>query len=957
MNRTITTLLVLVWGVFGGTEWAPAQSSLPQFGHVFIVVEENHGYSEMVGDPSMPYLNSLISKYGLAIDYIADTHPSIDNYFMLTVGQFEASNDDDWSCTTTTGVVSDDNIARKLINAGKTWKVYAESLPATGYTGCDSGYYRKHHNPFAYLTDVANSSTQRNNMVDFTNNFANDLTNGTLPQYSFIVPNVNDSAHDGTLAQADYWLQTNIGPLVRSALFKKDGLLVILFDEDGNTTTPGCTMTQIQSGTWCGGQVAAVVVSPFLVSAGFKSSNGYHHENLLKLMAQGIGLTTFPGISATAANMSDFFGTPTPGVTLSPAALAFSSQPVGTTTTAQAVMIANTGSAALTMTSIAIGGANSGAFAQTNNCPLSPATLAVNANCSINVTFTPTLSGTSSSTVSITDNAAGSPQAASLTGTGVATTASLSPTSLTFPTQSVGTTSTAQSSTLSNTGTVGMIISSVVASANFGETNNCGSSLTAGAKCTINVTFAPTATGTLTGTVTVNNTASNSPQSITLNGTAVASTTPATSLSPTSLTFPSLTLGTTSAAQAVTLSNIGDATLNITGITSAAPFAQTNNCGTSLAAGSKCTINVNFTPTVMGTVNGTLSVSDNASGSPQTVSLSATGLAPAASLSPASFNFANQPVKTTSAAQPFTLSNTGNAPMTVASIAITGSNFADFAQSSTCPLSPSTLAAGMSCSINVTFTPTATGTRTTTLTVTDNATNSPQTTSLSGTALAATAVPTVVQVQNNITTDASVTYTLWSVNITTQPGDLLIAFCRESSNGTDNFTVTDSAGQTWTQTSSGYANESDTGPRSGMFYIANSAAVTSVTVHYRTSGGVIKPGIMVMEISGAATTGVLDGSVNGGTAADTTTSTSKSLTTTNANDILIFATDTSGNESGWTPGTGYAIPNNKLIIGASGSNARMAMQYAVVSSVQTNTTTATTYSSSNWNGNIFAAFK
>src|SRR5205807_3735796 len=103
-----------------------------------------------------------------------------------------------------------------------------------------------------------------------------------------------------------------------------------------------------------------------------------------------------------------------------------------------------------------------------------------------------------------------------------------------------------------------------------------------------------------------------------------------------------------------------------------------------------------------------------------------------------------------------------------------------------------------------------------------------------------------------------------------------------------------------------------------MFYVANSAGVTSVTAHYSTSGGVIKPGIMVMEISGAATSGVADGSVNNGTASDTT-STSGSLTTTNANDILIFATDAAGDQTGWTAGTGYAIPNNKLALGASGS--------------------------------------
>ena len=184
-----------------------------------------------------------------------------------------------------------------------------------------------------------------------------------------------------------------------------------------------------------------------------------------------------------------------------------------------------------------------------------------------------------------------------------------------------------------------------------------------------------------------------------------------------------------------------------------------------------------------------------------------------------------------------------------------------------------------------------------------------------------------------------------------------MAFVRESSNGTDKFTVTDSAGQTWALTPSGYKNESGTGPRIGMFYVANSAAVTSVTVHYTTSGGVVKPGIMVMEISGAATSGVADGSATNASGASVTTSSSNSLSTTNANDILILATDTSGNESGWTAGPGYAIPNNKLAVGASGSNVRMAMQYAVVSSTQSAVKTSMSYTNANWNGNIFAAFE
>src|SRR5207244_13080345 len=145
--------------------------------------------------------------------------------------------------------------------------------------------------------------------------------------------------------------------------------------------------------------------------------------------------------------------------------------------------------------------------------------------------------------------------------------------------------------------------------------------------------------------------------------------------------------------------------------------------------------------------------------------------------------------------------------------------------------------------IHATAAPTAAGTRGAALTVTDNDSGSPQIASLTGSGVtSAGSAPTLVQVRNNIDTRGTA-FASFSVNVTTNPGDLLVAFCRESSNGTDNFTVTDSAGQTWTQTSSGYKNESTTGPRSGMFYVANSAAVTSVRVNYATAGGVIKPGI------------------------------------------------------------------------------------------------------------------
>ncbi len=201
-----------------------ASSNVPASSHVFIVVEENHSYSSVIGSSSMPYLNGLANQYGLATQYFADTHPSIGNYFMLTTGQI-ITNDDSFS-----GTVSADNLVRHLLSMGKTWKSYAESLPSVGYTGGDVYPYLKHHNPFAYFSDVVNAQNQLQRLVPFTQ-FASDLANGQLPDFSFIVPNVKDDAHDGSLSQADSWLQSNIGPLVSDSMFQQNGLLVIVFDE------------------------------------------------------------------------------------------------------------------------------------------------------------------------------------------------------------------------------------------------------------------------------------------------------------------------------------------------------------------------------------------------------------------------------------------------------------------------------------------------------------------------------------------------------------------------------------------------------------------------------------------------------------------------------------------------------------------------------------------------------
>jgi len=250
-------------------------------------MEENHSYSSVIGSSSMPYLNSLAKKYGLGTQYYANTHPSIGNYFMLSAGQMITNNDS--YCSTLT----QDNVIRHLLNAGKTWKAYAESLPYAGYTGCGSGYYVKRHNPLAYFSDAANSS-EKYNLVPFTK-FSSDLTNHTLPNFSFIVPNLMHDAHDGSLSAADSWLKTNIAPLLASATFQKDGVVMIVFDESLDTDK-----------SHGGGHVVAVVIGP-RVKPGYRSTTLYQHQSTLKTLMKALRLGSFPGAASSAAGMADFF--------------------------------------------------------------------------------------------------------------------------------------------------------------------------------------------------------------------------------------------------------------------------------------------------------------------------------------------------------------------------------------------------------------------------------------------------------------------------------------------------------------------------------------------------------------------------------------------------------------------------------------------------------------------------
>jgi FG-GAP-like repeat/Abnormal spindle-like microcephaly-assoc'd, ASPM-SPD-2-Hydin len=312
-----------------------------------------------------------------------------------------------------------------------------------------------------------------------------------------------------------------------------------------------------------------------------------------------------------------------PAATFSPTSLIFGPQPIGTTSPPQTITLTNTGTAPLTISSITITGANLGDYAQTNNCGTS---VPINASCQIKVTFTPTAPGARDAAVSVTDNAPDSPQNVSLAGN-LPLAAVFFPSSLTFLNQAIGTTSPPQTTTLTNLGLQTLTISSIAITGadagDYAQTNNCGSSLVSNANCQIKVTFTPTAGGVRTAAVSVSDNAPGSPQAVSLMGNVPTSSV---TLSPSAVTFPNQYVGTSGLPQSVTLTNTGNAAVTISSvIATPGDFGIINACGSSVPAGTNCTIGVFFDPTASGTRTGTLTVTDSASNSPQTTSLRGIG--------------------------------------------------------------------------------------------------------------------------------------------------------------------------------------------------------------------------------------------------------------------------------------------------------------------------------------------
>jgi len=420
-----------------------------------------------------------------------------------------------------------------------------------------------------------------------------------------------------------------------------------------------------------------------------------------------------------------------PIVTPSPLSLAFSPQIVGTTSAAKAIALKNTSASTVSVNSITV----TGNFAiATNTCG---ASINAGASCTVRVNFTPSIAGSLTGSLAISDSAPDSPQTVALSGAGNLP-LSITPATLSFGTVTVGDTTLAKTVTLTNNES-GTLSFSFSTSGNYSINStdtSCGNGLASKAKCNIAVTFTPTANGSINGAVTIADTTGFSPQLIPLSGSGSGGSPAPLTFTPATLTFAAQALGTTSPAKSLTVKNTSTSSVTLSSIATTGDFsaagAGSKPCSANLqlAANASCTLGVTFAPALgaSGAISGAVVITDNAAISQQVLDAKGTA-ALSLTFAPTALTFAAQTVATTSIAQTVTLTNN---LATAVSPTITGSGDYSTSPGGTAPCT-STLAAKAQCTFLVTFTPSAVGTRTAAITVTDSATPSVQTLSAIGT--------------------------------------------------------------------------------------------------------------------------------------------------------------------------------------------------------------------------------
>ena len=273
--KRIAAAIVAVAAVasFSAADSRPAASALAlqnelPFGRVVVIVFENKTAGEVLDNSAAPTFARLARRYAVLAEYFGVAHPSLPNYLALISGSTHGITSDCTDC-----MVAGRSLADTLEAAGKSWKTYAEGLPAAGFTGPSSGRYAKKHDPFLYFRNVLASPARLRRVVPLSL-FRRDLARDELPDFSLIVPDLCHDMHDCSVAVGDAWLRSFVPPLLQSPQLR-DGVVFVVFDEGSWTDRAGG-----------GGHVPALVLGP-LVRPGSRSSQRLDHYALLRTIEDG----------------------------------------------------------------------------------------------------------------------------------------------------------------------------------------------------------------------------------------------------------------------------------------------------------------------------------------------------------------------------------------------------------------------------------------------------------------------------------------------------------------------------------------------------------------------------------------------------------------------------------------------------------------------------------------------
>jgi hypothetical protein len=351
-TRILAALLVSTGLTLATPVSAAAAGTVPRPDHVVVVIEENHSYGSIIGNTAQaPYINSLAGQGALFSQSFAVTHPSEPNYLALFSGSTQGITDD--SCPHT---FSTANLGQGLIGAGLSFAGYSESMPSAGYTGCTSGSYARKHNPWVNFSNVP--AADNLTFGSFPSSFA------SLPTLSVVVPNQQNDMHDGTIAQGDNWLHTNIDAYAQWAK-THNSLLVVTWDEDDSSSA---------------NHIPTIFVGQQVKPGSYAEQ--INHYNILRTLEDAYGLPR-AGASANATPITDVWGVTGGAVTVTNPG-----NQTGTVGTAASLQIQASDTAGGTLAYTAAG---------------LPAGLSVNAGTGL-ISGTPGAAGTSSVTVTATDS-------------------------------------------------------------------------------------------------------------------------------------------------------------------------------------------------------------------------------------------------------------------------------------------------------------------------------------------------------------------------------------------------------------------------------------------------------------------------------------------------------------------------------------------------------------------------